>query len=54
MSVRTFFEKHLESFIGDKRLSRPHLDVVRAIYRERDGERFPDEHVLHLKAREAE
>jgi len=53
-SVRTFFEKHLESFIGDRRLNTPHLDVVRHILRERDGDRMADDYVLHLKGRQAE
>lgn len=53
MSVRTFFEKHLQCFIGDRRLDSPEiatLDRLRAGADDAPATRY----VLHLEVREAE
>jgi len=52
--VRSFFEKHFQSFIGDSRLSQP---TIQTLQRLRSGEPdavVPSAHVLHLTVSEAE
>jgi hypothetical protein len=52
MSVRSFFEKHIESFIGDGRLDAPSISVLERLHPDEDPR--PSAHVLHLQASESE
>jgi hypothetical protein len=54
IGVRSFFEKHLQSFIGDRRLDKPDVSVLENLYADEREPARPSAHVLHLKATEAE
>ena len=54
IGVRSFFEKHLESFIGDRLLDKPDVSVLERLYADEPEAVRPSAHVLHLKAAEAE
>jgi hypothetical protein len=52
MSVRSFFERHIESFIGDRRLNAPNIHVLERLHL--DEAPRASAHVLHLQASESE
>lgn len=47
IGVRTFFEKHLQSFIGDSRLHKPDVGILKRLATETPEH---DQYVLHLRA----
>ena len=50
LGLRTFFERHIESFIGDRRLDKPKIEVLDHIRSKVPRDARPSAHVLHLKA----
>jgi len=54
IGVRTFFEKHFQSFIGDQRLDKPEIETLQRISADEPEEAGRDAYVLHVSAREAE
>jgi hypothetical protein len=50
LGLRTFFERHIESFIGDRRLDKPKIEVLDDIRSQVPRDVRPSAHVLHLKA----
>jgi hypothetical protein len=50
LGLRTFFERHIESFIGDRRLDKPKIEVLDHIRSQVPRDVRPSAHVLHLKA----
>jgi len=50
MGLRTFFERHIESFIGDRRLDKPKIEVLDHIRSQVPRDVRPSAHVLYLKA----
>jgi hypothetical protein len=54
IGVRSFFEKHLQSFIGDRRLDKRDVSVLESLYADEPEAARPSAHVLHLKAADAE
>jgi hypothetical protein len=54
IGVRSFFERHLQSFIGDRRLDRPEIETLERLEADEPEDERPSEHVLHLAATEVE
>ena len=54
LSVRSFFERHLQSFIGDRRLDKPEIETLERLQADEPEDQRPSEHVLHLTATEME
>ncbi len=52
VGFRTFFERHLECFIGDRRLNRPEIGVLEALHTGESADIRPSAHVLSITARE--
>lgn len=50
MGLRSFFERHIESFIGDRRLNKPQIEVLDRLRTQVPADIRPSSHVLHLKA----
>ena len=48
LGTRSFFEKHFQSFIGDHRLDKPDVNVLKRLYVEEPEDTRPSAHVLHL------
>jgi hypothetical protein len=51
MSTRAFFERHLQSFIGDRRLDAPDIAVLDRLTADGPPDTRPSAHVLSLGAR---
>ena len=54
IGVRSFFERHLQSFIGDRRLDKPEIETLERLQADEPEDERPSEHVLHLTATEIE
>jgi hypothetical protein len=54
IGVRSFFERHLQSFIGDRRLDKPEIETLERLQADEPEDERPSEHVLHLTATEVE
>jgi len=52
MAPRAFFERHFQSFIGDKRLNRPDISVLERLQVEEAGDERPSCHVINFVARQ--
>jgi hypothetical protein len=50
MDLRRFFELHIQSFIGDRRLNKPEIEVLDRLRSQVPSDIRPSSHVLHLKA----
>jgi hypothetical protein len=50
LGLRSFFERHIESFIGDRRLGKPQIEVLDRLRAQVPVDVRPSAHVLHLKA----
>jgi hypothetical protein len=54
LGIRSFFEKHLQSFIGDRRIDQPKVDTLEKLYPDGPSDINPSRHVLSIRASEAE
>jgi hypothetical protein len=54
IGVRSFFEKHFQSFIRDHHLDKPDVATLEKLYVDEPAALRPSAHVLHVSAREAE
>lgn len=50
MPPRAFFERHFESFIGDRRLDRAHISVLERLHDDEAADERPSLHVLKITA----
>ncbi len=51
MATRTFFERHFQSFIGDRRLDKPEISVLNRLRADEPADTRPSAHVLSITAR---
>jgi hypothetical protein len=50
MSPLAFFERHFQSFIGDKRLDQPDISVLERLHAEETEDVRPSSHVIKFTA----